>query len=134
MSPMARRGQRGMRSPLAWWIALVALLITGLSGFLPPVDAQTAPLVLAFYYAWFDMTTWESGQVADQPLQPYASADPAVIERHVAQAQRAGAPSQILLKGSFAHQPQDAMRIGVERGPCRRQRDPARPPLKELCA
>ncbi|MCB0226603.1 MAG: hypothetical protein KDI02_23115, partial [Anaerolineae bacterium] len=56
----------------------------------PPAVAQEPPLVLAFYYAWFDQNTWSSGQSVDLPAQPYNSTDPAVIERHVAQAQGAG--------------------------------------------
>jgi len=52
--------------------------------------AQEAPLVLAFYYAWYDENTWTSGITADVPLQPYRSADVEVIERHVSQAQAAG--------------------------------------------
>jgi len=46
-------------------------------------------LVLAFYYAWFDMTTWQK-PLSDQPAQPYTSTDPAAIARHVAWAQQAG--------------------------------------------
>jgi uncharacterized protein YraI len=46
--------------------------------------------VLAFYYAWYDQDTWDSGLPADQPAQAYTSSDPATIERHVSQAQAAG--------------------------------------------
>jgi uncharacterized protein YraI len=55
-----------------------------------PSLAQGPRLVLAFYYAWYDMNTWSSGLLADQPRQPYVSSDPATIERHVQQAQAAG--------------------------------------------
>jgi hypothetical protein len=54
-----------------------------------PADAFGERLVLAFYYAWFDQTTWEMG-LPDQPVEPYTSSDPAAIERHVRQAQQAG--------------------------------------------
>lgn len=53
-------------------------------------QAATQVPVLAFYYAWFDETTWTSGQATDLPAEPYRSADRAVIERHVTQAQNAG--------------------------------------------
>ena len=53
-------------------------------------SAQETPLVLAFYYAWFDQNTWASGQSADTPSEPYNSADRSTIERHVSQAQSAG--------------------------------------------
>jgi hypothetical protein len=55
-----------------------------------PAFAQDPPLVLAFYYAWYDQNTWDSGLPADQPAQPYTSSDPATIECHVSQAQAAG--------------------------------------------
>jgi uncharacterized protein YraI len=54
------------------------------------VRAQESPLVLAFYYAWYDMDTWPSDLTSDQPAQPYNSGDPAIIDRHVKQAQAAG--------------------------------------------
>jgi hypothetical protein len=70
-------------------LLLLLLLLT--TGLLRPIsaDAQGERLVLAFYYAWFDLTTWQK-PLSDQPAQPYASTDPAAIERHVAEAQRAG--------------------------------------------
>lgn len=46
--------------------------------------------MLAFYYAWYDESTWSSGITADIPLQPYRSSDVITIERHVNQAQVAG--------------------------------------------
>ncbi len=52
--------------------------------------AEGPPLVVAFYYAWYDANTWGSGLPADQPREAYASSDPAAIGRHVAQAQAAG--------------------------------------------
>jgi len=52
--------------------------------------AQNERLVLAFYYAWFDQATWKSGQLSDQPAQPYDSRDLATTQRHVAQAKSAG--------------------------------------------
>jgi hypothetical protein len=54
------------------------------------VRAGEPPLVLAFYYSWYDENIWNSGQAADQPLQPYTSHDRQTIERQVAQAQAAG--------------------------------------------
>ena len=55
-----------------------------------PASAADPPLVLAFYYAWYDQNIWGSGQVLDQPAQTYASTDPATIARQVSQAQSAG--------------------------------------------
>lgn len=82
---------------LGWRILLTLLILTLLlfMGNLLRVDeahAQSAsdPLVLAFYYAWFDMNTWNQGLAADLPAQPYASTDRAVMGRQIDEAQRAG--------------------------------------------
>ncbi|MBN2005956.1 MAG: glycoside hydrolase family 99-like domain-containing protein [Anaerolineae bacterium] len=66
----------------------ILLIILGL---FRPVPAQTQEehLVLAFYYAWFDLTTWQK-PLSDLPLTLYHSSDAATIERHVIQAQNAG--------------------------------------------
>jgi hypothetical protein len=68
-------------------------LLAGLVLFIPsssPALADDSPLVLAFYYAWYDQNTWSSGLPADQPVQAYISSDSGTIERHVSQAQSAG--------------------------------------------
>lgn len=55
-----------------------------------PVRAQSGErLVLAFYYAWFDMLTWEKA-LPDKPLQLYHSSDVYAIQRHVREAREAG--------------------------------------------
>jgi uncharacterized protein YraI len=63
------------------------LLLGGPGG---PALAEDPPLVLAFYYAWYDQATWNPKRLPDQPAGPYISGDRATIERHVAQAQAAG--------------------------------------------
>ena len=81
-----------MRKRIVQSLAFLALSIS-LSFFVPgssPVLAAEPPLVLAFYYSWYDQNTWTSGLTTDQPVQPYISSDPATIERHVSQAQAAG--------------------------------------------
>jgi hypothetical protein len=45
---------------------------------------------LAFYYAWYDQKTWQSGKVPDVPLAPYASANHEAMARQIDQAQGAG--------------------------------------------
>ncbi|MGD1995678.1 MAG: glycoside hydrolase family 99-like domain-containing protein [Anaerolineae bacterium] len=70
----------------------VLLLLSALTGYLvapPPTSALDERLVLSFYYAWFDSSTWQEN-LSDYPVQPYASRDSAAMERHVLQAQQAG--------------------------------------------
>ena len=69
-------------------LLLLGLVVCQLGA--PVAHAQNERLVLAFYYAWFDQSTWKSGQLPDQPAQPYDSRDRATIQRHVAQAKSAG--------------------------------------------
>jgi hypothetical protein len=54
-----------------------------------PTDAAGERLVLAFYYAWFEMTTWDL-PLPDKPSQPYASSDRSTMRRHVDWAKQAG--------------------------------------------
>lgn len=75
------------------WLAISLLVAIGLT--LPTLTpkathAQSPRLVLAFYYNWFDENTWTPAKVPDFPTQPYVSRDPAVMDRHIAQAQAAG--------------------------------------------
>lgn len=82
---------------IGWRLMLTLLLIALLllfSALAYPdtASAQSAsdPLVLAFFYAWFDHNTWSQGLTSDQPLEPYASADRAVMGRQIDQAKAAG--------------------------------------------
>ena len=70
-------------------LALAASLGIGVH----PASAQApnpARLVLAFYYTWFDETTWTPARVPDVPVKPYASRDRAAMAQHVDQAKAAG--------------------------------------------
>ncbi len=48
------------------------------------------PLVLAFYYTWFDENTWTYDKLSDLPADPYVSRDRATMGRHIEQAKAAG--------------------------------------------
>ncbi len=74
---------------LVLFAALLLVALSGLGNFAPTLAARP-PLVLAFYYAWFDENTWKPGQVADMPVTPYTSRDPQVIARQIQQARGAG--------------------------------------------
>ncbi|MEM7128553.1 MAG: endo-1,3-alpha-glucanase family glycosylhydrolase [Chloroflexota bacterium] len=53
-------------------------------------QSLSTPTVVAFYYTWFDDSTWTLEKLSDLPTQPYVSRDPAVMGRHIEQAQQAG--------------------------------------------
>ena len=78
-------------------LALTVTLAT-LGATAPPAAAAPEPArpLLAFYYSWWDMNTWDSGMVADQPTQRYNSYERGTIERHVAQGKQAGLDGFIL--------------------------------------
>jgi hypothetical protein len=82
-------------------LGLIILLLMG-TALLPSLnDSQRAQasgerLVLAFYYAWYDLKTWDSGKVPDVPLTPYASASREAMARQIDQAQRAGIDAFVL--------------------------------------
>jgi hypothetical protein len=94
--------ERRMR--IGWRIVLTLLLLAVLAvlGIVAGVGAQAAadvaphsqsrsdPLVLAFYYTWFDESSWTYDKLSDLPQTSYVSRDRAVMGRHIEQAQQAG--------------------------------------------
>jgi hypothetical protein len=80
-----------------WQKGVWVLFLAGLLGFsavptqaAPPLQSSNDPLVLAFYYTWFDENTWTYDRLSDLPAQPYASRDRGVMGRHIDQAKAAG--------------------------------------------
>jgi hypothetical protein len=58
-----------------------------------PGTEPLPPSVLAFYYPWYRRTDWAGGKPIagyNRIAEPYDSADPEVLDRHVAQARAAG--------------------------------------------
>ncbi|MCB0108248.1 MAG: SH3 domain-containing protein [Caldilineaceae bacterium] len=56
----------------------------------PQEQSSGDPLVLAFYYTWFDENTWTYDKLSDLPAEPYVSRDRGVMGRHIDQAKAAG--------------------------------------------
>jgi len=80
------------------FLLVVAMAVTFLPGTdrLSLVQAGGERLVLAFYYAWYDQKSWQSGKVPDVPLTPYASANPDAMARQIDQAMGAGIDAFVL--------------------------------------
>ncbi len=73
------------RLPIVLLIVLVLLTVTT-----PSTSSARQPLVLAFYYAWFDENIWRPDLVSDFPVVRYQSNDPLTIARQIQQARGAG--------------------------------------------
>jgi len=69
------------------WLAAALLAVT-----VTPAHAQSTgdPLVLAFYYPWYDESTWSYDRLSDLPAEPYVSRDRGVMGRQIDQAKAAG--------------------------------------------
>ncbi len=57
---------------------------------IPYAQSSSDPLVLAFYYTWFDENTWSYDRLSDLPAQSYVSRDRGAMGRHIDQAKAAG--------------------------------------------
>ena len=88
--------RRARLSPRSVAVLLALLLIlTGVPTATPatyaaPAGQSAERLLLAFYYMWYGPTSFNSGQMSDQPPTPYISDQPAVVERQVQEAKAAG--------------------------------------------
>ncbi len=56
----------------------------------PLLQSAADPLVLAFYYTWFDENSWSYDQLSDLPAERYISRDRGVMGRQIDQAKAAG--------------------------------------------
>lgn len=76
--------------------SLALVLILAVSSPIRAVSARPQPLVLAFYYAWFDQNIWDLNKVADLPTLRYLSNDPTTIARQIQLAQNSGIDSFVV--------------------------------------
>jgi hypothetical protein len=86
--------QSGLLLSLA--ASLTSVLVLSAARRAPVAQADSGRLVLAFYYAWYDQKTWNSGQVSDIPQTRYVSSDPRTMARHIDQARNAGIDALVL--------------------------------------
>ena len=92
----------GRQARLHWRILITILLLTlvallsmllqgaGRASAAPAAQSMSQPLVLAFYYTWFDENTWTYDKLPDLPAEQYVSRDRGVMGRHIDQAKAAG--------------------------------------------
>ena len=71
-------------------VGLILLILITVLAPAGSISAQGEHLVLAFYYNWYDVTSFGPKKTSDQPVTPYRSSDRATIERHVDEAKQAG--------------------------------------------
>jgi hypothetical protein len=86
-------------------VAVVVGVVLACTGFpawaatAAPVTSEAAPVpgtarpplpVLAYYYQWFDPSSWDRAKIDYPVLGRYSSADPEVMRRHVRAAKAAG--------------------------------------------
>ena len=122
-----RASSRGARIATGAALLAVALLGAGpsaagaqrdvspaLASSVPIAAALTGrPVVLAYYYIWFDTPSWERAKIDLPTLGKYDSADPAVIAQHVAWARASGIDALIV---SWKHEPRldEPLKVLVE--------------------
>jgi hypothetical protein len=89
---VARFNRVRIRNRKSWALALALLLMFqgNMLQAAPPAQSSSDPLVLAFYYTWFDEATWTHDRLSDLPAEPYVSRDRGVMGRHIDQAKAAG--------------------------------------------
>jgi hypothetical protein len=71
-------------------LTILFVVLVALTGAARVSESARTPLVLAFYYAWFDENSWKPTQLPDLPAAQYSSRDPQAVARQIGQAKGAG--------------------------------------------
>ena len=81
--------RRWRRTLTFWWGLLACLLPLAAGAPLAHAASGTAP-VLAVYYAWYGLPSWDPNKMSDLPVTLYNSGVRATMQQQVAEAQSAG--------------------------------------------
>ncbi len=103
-----------MKPLLAIVLIVLCLAVPLLLAAPAPVSAARAPLVLAFYYDWFDENIWKPSQVADMPAARYTSRDPQAVARQIQQARGAGIDAFVVSWLGAGNQTDDNFKIVLD--------------------
>jgi hypothetical protein len=86
--PGAGAGRRKVRRRVVAALAVAALLAA--AAVVPSARASGPAPVFAYYYIWFNPSTWNRAKIDYPLLGHYSSDDSAVMRRHIAWAKKAG--------------------------------------------
>ncbi|MCI0477498.1 MAG: SH3 domain-containing protein [Anaerolineales bacterium] len=102
-----------MKRLIVFFLLALAVLLG-----VPPTNTQAQsarpPLVLAFYYNWFDEKTWNLNALSDLPVIKYASRDPNIMAHHIQQAKGAGIDAFIVSWWGAGNQTDDNFKVMLD--------------------
>lgn len=99
-----------MKRLIVFFILILAVLVAVVP---PNTLAQSArpPLVLAFYYNWYDETTWNLNRVPDLPVVKYTSRDPNIMAYQIQQAKGVGIDAFVISWWGAGNQTDDNFKV-----------------------
>ena len=79
-----------------------------------PLGSVVPHMLWAFYYSWYESTTWSSPELIDHPLELYDSNSSLTIQRQIEQAQKAGIDGFISSWWGPGHQSDKSLSLLLE--------------------